>query len=113
MHSLSHILVAELIAAFYECFQRALRAIFFLHKVGWVGLFDQAGLQEVQTRDWSDALARMSREGRKQMGISGQLRIAAKVVKRWGIGGLVRIDSTERIFRSKHLGYAIVVSRKA
>jgi SAM-dependent methyltransferase len=79
----------------------------------WVRLFEQAGLQEVQTRDLSNALAEMSRNMRKQMGISGQLRIVAKVVKRWGIGALVRIESTERILRSEHLGYAIVVGRKA
>lgn len=80
---------------------------------GWVEMFQQAGLHEVQTRDLSHALAAMSREMRKQMGISGQLRLVAKVVKRWGIRALVRIESTERIFRSRHLGYAIVVGRKA
>jgi ubiquinone/menaquinone biosynthesis C-methylase UbiE len=80
---------------------------------GWVALFEHAGLRDVQTKDLSDALARMSREMRKQMGIARQLRAATKVVRRWGIAALVRIESTERIFRSRHLGYAIVVGRKA
>ena len=80
---------------------------------GWVALFEHAGLRDVQTADLSDALARMSREMRKQMGITGQLRVATKVIRRWGIGALVRIESTERIFRSRDLGYVIVVGRKA
>jgi SAM-dependent methyltransferase len=79
---------------------------------GWVTLFEQAGLRAVQTRDLGDALARMPREMRKQMGIIGYFRVAKKVVRRWGIGALVRIESAEQIFRSRHLGYAIIVGRK-
>ena len=80
---------------------------------GWAHLFERAGLQEVQTRDTSATFATMTREVKKQLGISGQVRLLLRIVRSWGLWSLGRIMATERVFRSEHLGYAIVVGRKA
>ena len=79
---------------------------------GWIRLFEQAGLQDVRTKDRSESLASMSREMRKQLGVLGYIRIVVMVFMRWGIRGLARVLESEKIFRSKHLGYAIVVGHK-
>lgn len=79
---------------------------------GWVHLFEGEGLQEVKTKNMSGAIATMTRDMRKQLGVLGQLKIMLRIIRRWGIWPLGRIVSAERIFRSKHLGYAIVVGRK-
>lgn len=80
---------------------------------GWVCLFERAGLEEVQGKDMSAAIATMTRDMRKQLGVLGQLRIMLRIIGRWGIWPLGRIAAAERIFHSEHLGYAIVVGRKA
>ena len=80
---------------------------------GWVQLFEDSGLQELRTKDMSSAIATMTRDMRNRLGVVGQLRIVLKIIRRWGIWALPTIMATERIFSSKHLGYAIVVGRKA
>lgn len=80
---------------------------------GWVRLFERAGLQEVHTKDMPGAIVTMTRDMKKQLGVLGQLRILLRIIKDWGIWPLGRIVAAERIFRSQHLGYAIVVGRKA
>jgi hypothetical protein len=79
---------------------------------GWIRLFEQAGLQDVHTEDKSEALARMSKEMRKQLGILGYMKIVLMVLRRWGVGGVARVMEADKILRSKHLGYAIIVGRK-
>ncbi len=79
---------------------------------GWVRLFEQTGLHDVQTRDRSECLANMSSEMRQHLGVAGCLRIVLKIVRRWGIAGLARVLESENVFRSKHLGYALIVGRK-
>jgi SAM-dependent methyltransferase len=79
---------------------------------GWVHLFESGGLQEIQTKDMSGAIATMTRDIRAQLGVVGQLKLMLRIIKRWGIWPLGRIMATERIFSDKHLGYAIVVGRK-
>lgn len=80
---------------------------------GWVHLFEDGGLQEIKTRDLSGAIATMTRDMRKQLGVVGQLKIVLRIIRRWGIWPIGRIVAAERIFQSQHLGYAIVVGRKA
>ncbi len=79
---------------------------------GWIRLLDEAGLQDIQTVDRSGSLADMSEEMRHQLGIVGYVKIVLRVLRRWGISGVARVMQSEKIFRSKHLGYAIVVGRK-
>lgn len=80
---------------------------------GWVLLFEGGGLLEVKTTDVSGAIATMTRDVRKKLGVLGQLKIMLRIIRRWGIWPVGRILATERIFSGKHLGYAIVVGRKA
>jgi len=80
--------------------------------VGWVRLFEQAGLQEVQTKDLSETFATMTRDVKQQLGILGQVRLLLRIVRRWGVWSLGRVMAAERVFHSEHLGYAIVVGRK-
>lgn len=79
---------------------------------GWTALFEAAGLRDVQTEDRSYLVPAWMKEDRKSIGIGNQLRISLKVIRRWGVGGLLRILQSERLFRSEHLGYVIVVGRK-
>lgn len=60
----------------------------------------------------SGALSTMTRDMREQLGIRQQLKILCRIVGRWGLRTLRTLVAAERIFRSKHLGYAIVVGRK-
>jgi hypothetical protein len=46
------------------------------------------------------------------LGAIGQLVLALKVLRRWGIRGLPRILRSERVFSSKQLGYGIAVGTK-
>ncbi|HEV2401497.1 MAG TPA: class I SAM-dependent methyltransferase [Candidatus Sulfotelmatobacter sp.] len=80
---------------------------------GWVHLFEGVGLKEVKTEDMPGAIATMTRDVRKQLGVLGQLKIMLRIIKCWGIWPIGRILATERIFSCKHLGYAIIVGRKA
>jgi ubiquinone/menaquinone biosynthesis C-methylase UbiE len=80
---------------------------------GWVRLFEEAGLQNVRTEDRSQSLAAMSIETRYKLGFLGYVKIVLKILRRWGIRGFAQVTESEKIFRSQHLGYAIVVGRKA
>lgn len=79
---------------------------------GWRLLFEQAGLQDVNAVDRSDVIPGWMHESRKQMGLSGQAKALWKIVTTTGIGGLRRLWESERIFRSRHLGYGIIVGKK-
>jgi hypothetical protein len=79
---------------------------------GWIRLFEQVGLQDVHTEDRSEALARMAKETRKQLGVLGYMKIVLRVLRRWGVGGVARVMEADKVFRSKYLGYAIIVRRK-
>lgn len=80
--------------------------------LGWIRLFKQVGLQDVHTEDRSETLAQMAKEIRKQLGILGYMKIVLTVLRRWGIGGVANVMESEKILRSKYLGYAMVVGRK-
>lgn len=79
---------------------------------GWKRLFEAAGLEEVQVVDRSELIPLWMRESKRSLGLGGQLRAAGRVVRRWGVGGLGRVLASERLFRSKYLGYGMFVGVK-
>lgn len=80
---------------------------------GWKRLFEQAGLVDVTCVDKSWLIASWTREVKRQLGLMGQLRLFCKALRRWGAHGLLRLLESERIFRSEHLGYGLIVGSKA
>lgn len=79
---------------------------------GWVHLFEQAGLREIQTKDLSGALATMAKEMKKELGLSGEARVLLRILTRWGVRSLPRVLASQRLFRNRYLGYAIIVGRR-
>jgi ubiquinone/menaquinone biosynthesis C-methylase UbiE len=78
----------------------------------WQRLFTGAGLINIRVVDKSEVKARWMRDNRRQLGISGQLRLGLYVFRRWWFSGLWAILRSERIFSSAHLGYCIVVGER-
>ncbi len=79
---------------------------------GWRELFKKTGLQEIEIdekheimRDWMETM-------KDKMGISGQLKIFWKVLKKWGFAGLRNVRASQKIFEDDRTGYLIVAGRK-
>lgn len=79
---------------------------------GWKALFESAGLVDVRTEEKSHLLTVWTKEIKRNIGFTGLVKIALKSFKRWGITGLRDILESDRIFRSSHTGYCIIVGRK-
>ncbi len=79
---------------------------------GWKNLFQEAGLANVVAVDKSPLIASWTKHVKKQLGISGQLRLFLKVIRRWGFRGLLRVRESESIFGSASMGYGIIVGKK-
>ncbi len=79
---------------------------------GWERLFRQAGLVEITAVDKARSMSRWMKESRKQLGLTGQVILVLRIMKRWGLRGLWRILKSERVFTSGFLGYGIVVGTK-
>lgn len=79
---------------------------------GWRRLFEGAGLAQIAVVDKSGVKSRWMQESRKQLGLSGQLLLFGKIMRRWGMTGLWRVLRSQRVFSSPRLGYALVVGRK-
>jgi SAM-dependent methyltransferase len=79
---------------------------------GWKGLMEMAGLSEVVALDRSALIPRWTKDFKKRLGVLGQLSAMWHVLKRWGLRGLLTIKESERIFRSGHLGYVLLVGKK-
>lgn len=79
---------------------------------GWKDLFEQAGMIEVITIDRSDLMPGWTRDIKKQVGLTGQLRIFLKVIRIWGVKGFQTIWQSQQIFQSEHTGYGLIVGRK-
>jgi SAM-dependent methyltransferase len=79
---------------------------------GWKRLFEKVGLIEIRTVDKSHLLPLWTRGAKKMLGITGQLRIFLRVIRKWGLKGLGSVWESERIFQSVHMGYGIIVGRK-
>jgi SAM-dependent methyltransferase len=79
---------------------------------GWTALFRDTGLLEIITIDKKELISRWMRAERKQLGWSGQLALALKALRRWGVRGLSTVLRSERVFSSTDLGYCLVVGTK-
>jgi len=79
---------------------------------GWKRLFEQAGLKDVVTLDKSSLIPEWEKGVRKELGLVGELKIFIKVLTKWGISGFKSVRASERIFKSPHVGYGIIVGRK-
>jgi ubiquinone/menaquinone biosynthesis C-methylase UbiE len=79
---------------------------------GWKELFERAGLVEVVALDRSQVIADWTKDFKRRLGVTGQFSVFFTVFRRWGLKGLRRIRESERIFRSEHMGYGILVGRK-
>jgi ubiquinone/menaquinone biosynthesis C-methylase UbiE len=79
---------------------------------GWRQRFEYAGLVEIKAIDKSELMSHWIKESRKQLGLTGQLRLVLKIIRRWGVRGAWRILRSERMFANQLLGYAIVVGAK-
>jgi SAM-dependent methyltransferase len=79
---------------------------------GWRALFSQAGLVDIQTVDKATLIPNWTRNLARTLGLAGQLKLFLKIAKRWGLSGLRNVLESERIFRSAHTGYGIIVGTK-
>jgi SAM-dependent methyltransferase len=79
---------------------------------GWRGLFERAGLAQIIVVDKSGAMSSWMKESRRQLGVTGEIRLALKIIRRWGIRGAWRVFRSERVFSSDHLGYVLIVGMK-
>ena len=78
----------------------------------WKRLFEDSGLVDVVTEDKSELLASWAGDMKQQLGLSGELKIYWKILRRWGFQGLRRIKESERVFRSEQLGYGLIVGTR-
>ncbi len=79
---------------------------------GWEKAFEKAGLVHVTSIDKSSLLPAWTKQIQSALGVLGQLKIFLKVTRTWGIGALTDIRRSERIFRSRHISYGVVVGTK-
>ena len=79
---------------------------------GWKALFEDAGFVDIKGVDKSELIPLWVKEEMRELGIMGGIKIVSKVFKNWGLAGLRDVLESERIFQSKHTGYAIIVGRK-
>lgn len=79
---------------------------------GWKSLFERAGLTAVRTVDKSGLIPTWTKGIKRRLGVSGQTKLFLKVIRRWGVSGLLSVFESERIFRSDHTGYGIIVGTK-
>lgn len=79
---------------------------------GWQRLFGEAGLVQVKAIDKSALMSRWMQESRRRLGLIGQLALALRVIRRWGLGGLWKVLQSERVFSSEFLGYGIVFGKR-
>lgn len=79
---------------------------------GWMRLFESAGLSDVRGFDRSKLIPVWMKVAKKKLGPRGHYRAARAAIRRWGLGGLVRILQGERVFASRHTGHAFIVGLK-
>ncbi|NVK42826.1 MAG: class I SAM-dependent methyltransferase [Oceanospirillaceae bacterium] len=79
---------------------------------GWGRLLGDAGLVQIKAIDKSTAMSRWMQDSKRQLGLLGQLQLAFRVIRRWGLSGLWKVLQSERVFSSKFLGYGIVIGTR-
>ncbi len=80
---------------------------------GWKKLFMNAGLGDVITVDKSYLIPDWEKDIRKEIGVLAQFKIFLRTIKKWGFSGFRNILESMKIFQSQHMGYGIIVGRKA
>lgn len=80
---------------------------------GWRRQFVDAGLIRIRAVDRSELMTRWVQESKRQLGATGQLMLALKVIRRWGLRGARSVLQSSRVFTSDYLGYCMVVGTKA
>ena len=79
---------------------------------GWRRLFEGAGLVEITADDRSEVMSRWMQESRTQLGVTGQIVLVMRIIRRWGLRGAWKVLRSERVFSSDLLGYVLVVGTK-
>jgi SAM-dependent methyltransferase len=79
---------------------------------GWALLFERAGLVDIQVVDKPALMPKWLRSVRKALGLVGQLKVFSRVFRLWGVAGLAGVLQSENIFRSRYVGYGIIVGTK-
>ena len=79
---------------------------------GWKDLFETAGLIHVEAVDKSYLMPKWIINIKNKLGVKGRFKLILEILGSWGINGLLRIRKSEKIFRSKHIGYGIIIGRK-
>jgi SAM-dependent methyltransferase len=80
---------------------------------GWQALFSRAGLSDVRSFDRSALKTQWLRDPRRQIGLTGQLRLARQATSRWGLTGLWTVLRSQQVMSSEDLGYGIVIGVRA
>ena len=88
------------------------RILDILDQVVVVVLRIRVSMVAVEVVDKAALIPTWVRDIRRGLGLGGQVRIFAKVLRRWGWRGLRDVLESERIFQSRYTGYAIIVGRK-
>lgn len=79
---------------------------------GWKSLFEKAGLSSVVTEDRTSLIPAWTKNVKKQLGLVGQAKVFWMIFRKWGLTGIVQIMKSEQVFRSKHMGYGLIVGTK-
>jgi len=79
---------------------------------GWRRLFALSGLGDIVAVDKSEVKSRWMRDMRRQLHLSGQLKLSFYAIRRWGVTGFWKMLGSERVFSNPSLGYALVVGTK-
>jgi len=78
----------------------------------WELLFERAGLIDVHAVDKSQLMSAWVDDIKKRLGLVRELAIFLRVLRLWGLAGLSSVLQSERLFRSSHVGYGIIVGAK-
>lgn len=79
---------------------------------GWQQLFHKAGMEKIRTIDKTDVKSRWIKESRKALGLTGQVALFWRIMRRWGFPNLRQVLQSEKVFSSTYLGYGMVVGKK-
>ncbi len=79
---------------------------------GWKALCERAGLVSVQAIDRSALMPAWMKETMRSVSLPAMSRIVWKIIRLWGIPGLLDAWESERIFQSRYTGYGILVGSK-
>ncbi len=78
----------------------------------WPALFERAGLIDVRAIDKPALLGNWISDIRRTLGLGGLISAGFEILRSFGICGALGLLEAERILRSAHVGYGIVVGRK-